>query len=111
MFGYQLDDSQKQDWENHVYGDIGGVVFPKTDGCKKLLKDLSELWLGLQMSDLQACVRRRHKEENSGLGVVVITYGIEKAELLKEAITKGTVSHLVVDNELGAELLRTSYIK
>lgn len=88
-----------------VIGDLAGIPLPRPDTSPKTLNALQERWTGLQEDHLRACAQRASAADNAPAGVIVVGAGRERAACIIEAVRRGLVNHVVVDEDLGRTLI------
>jgi DNA-binding transcriptional regulator LsrR (DeoR family) len=101
-----------------IVGDIGGVCIERAHLSKRpmgRLESVTKRWTGLKFKHLDACAARAaearaaQQDPLTGMpGVVVVSRGAKRAELVYEAVKRGLVNHLVIDQELAEELEKMS---
>lgn len=87
-------------------GDVAGVVFPhpgQSSKAQRRVDHIRESWTGLRESHLRACAERVREGRP---GTILISMGAERAPVVKEAVARGLVSHLVICTELEQALGR-----
>lgn len=92
-----------------IYGDVGGVLFPRLkigSGARKLVHDLSQHWTGLKLDHLRRCASQAFSHVGPGArpGVIMLSFGADRADIVLEAVRSGVVHHLIISPELGARL-------
>ena len=91
-------------------GDLGGVCLGRTGLTttqERVIKAVGERWTGLRDHHLTACAERALKEADQSTGkpgVVVVSVGKDRAPAIFEAVKKGLLNHLVIDDELQVAL-------
>ena len=90
---------------NLVIGDIAGVPLGRPGTTTKSLNALQRLWTGLQADHLRLCAQRASRGPNSPAGVIVVGRGRERVACVIEAVRRGLINHLIVDEELGRALI------
>jgi DNA-binding transcriptional regulator LsrR (DeoR family) len=100
--------TQMQNLREEIYGDVGGIVLPRSSEPSKLVQTITNRWKGIRYSHMARCARRADDDEHySGRpGVVILSVGKERAEVIAAAVAQGLVNHLVIDQELAEELER-----
>lgn len=96
--GKRLEDLKRQ-----IYGDIGGVLLLRNPSKKSaLVKGIELRWKGLVNSHLERCALRAFQEDplTGRPGVVVLSIGADRAEVIYHAVSRGLINHLVIDQEL-----------
>jgi hypothetical protein len=106
----QLDAREAQELTDQIYGDIGGVLIPKTNpnskkitSGKSLVGELTHLWTGLKMEHLQLCARQafaEHGDHGRRPGVTLLGYREGLADLVCQAVQRGLVNHLIIGSAL-----------
>jgi DNA-binding transcriptional regulator LsrR (DeoR family) len=96
-----------------VVGDVGAVMLPRENLTASRAEDfqkLTEMWTGMTLGHLESIATRaddrRTREEDQAPGVVVLAIGANKALVLTEALRRGLVNELIIDEELARELDR-----
>jgi DNA-binding transcriptional regulator LsrR (DeoR family) len=87
-----------------LIGDLGGIPLPRSGASSKALNALQERWTGLLEHHLRSCVERASAAAGPA-GVIVVGAGRERAACIIEAVRRGLVNHLIVDEELGRALI------
>ncbi len=97
-----------QNLREEIYGDVGGIVLPRASNPSKLVQTITNRWKGIRYSHMAQCARRADDDEHySGKpGIVILSVGKERAEVIAAAVSQGLVNHLVIDQELAEELER-----
>ncbi len=100
----KMDDMQKL-----VIGDMGGVCFERpglTEAQRGKLDGVAERWTGWRREHLDRCASRANGNDpfHGPPGIVIASVGRERAEFLLSAVAAGCVNHLIVDDELCAEM-------
>jgi DNA-binding transcriptional regulator LsrR (DeoR family) len=102
----ELQDKEKFSSRKHlVLGDIAGVLLPKpelSDADKAKLDDLNQGWKGVQLNHLRNVARRARP--GGPTGVIVAAFSKEKAPIVREAVIRGLVNNLVVDDSLAGAI-------
>ncbi|MHC4953594.1 MAG: hypothetical protein ACYTGZ_06870 [Planctomycetota bacterium] len=92
-------------FERIVLGNIGGVFLNRpdiSDADRALVEKVNRHWTGIPMEQYQDCANRA--SESRGAGVVVVAVGRDKAPVVREALRRGLISHLLIDHQLAAAL-------
>ncbi len=87
-----------------VIGDLCGVVIPRPNldsQSKAEIESILARWTGVRIDHLEACAARAQK---GGPGVVVLAIGANKAPVVYEALRRGLVQHLFIDEDLADRL-------
>jgi DNA-binding transcriptional regulator LsrR (DeoR family) len=91
-------------------GDIGGVLLPKRPAGGKqaaqlraVAGDLRDRWTGLRIEHVRRCADRA---TSGAPGVIVLSFGRERAPVIFECVKLGLVSYLIIDGELEQALLK-----
>jgi len=90
-----------------VAGDIGGVLIPKPGLNAQSRRDvaaLNAMWTGVTLKHLQRIAQQA--ERNQRPGVIVVSVGADRAEIIAEAVRCGIVNELIVDRTLADALAR-----
>jgi hypothetical protein len=94
-----------------VVGDIGGVCLPKSNLTQNQADQFAAMerrWTGVTRKHLEKCAKRAANATTGGKaappGVIVVAIGRNKAGCIFEAIKAGLVNHLIVDQDVEAEL-------
>jgi predicted XRE-type DNA-binding protein len=99
-----------EDIEAIIFGDIAGTWIPRPNISpqhKRVLKKLTEHWTGVREEHLAGCARRAAENragQNTPAGVVVATFGKNKAECVLAALKRGLVNVLLCDVDLERQL-------
>lgn len=96
---------QLSKFANLVVGDLAGIPLPRPDASDDDLAPLMNRWTGLQKDHLSRCAARASAQANAPAGVIVVGAGCERAACIVEAVRRGLVNHVVVDEELGRALI------
>lgn len=94
---------------NLVFGDFAGILIPKprlSADDKALVKSMNQGWTGVTLEQLKnvACKAKA----SAPPGVITVAFAAEKkTAILRESLRRGLINHLVVDEELAAELAQT----
>jgi DNA-binding transcriptional regulator LsrR (DeoR family) len=92
-------------FEHLAIGDLAGIPLARADASAEDLASLSERWTGLQEKHLRLCAERASAAVNAPAGVIVVGTGRERAACVLEAVRRGLVNHVVVDEDLGHALI------
>jgi DNA-binding transcriptional regulator LsrR (DeoR family) len=87
-----------------VIGDLCGVVIPRPNldsQSKKEIKNIMARWTGIKVNHLEACAMRANK---GAAGVIVLAIGSNKASVVYEALRRGLIQHLFMDEDLADRL-------
>jgi DNA-binding transcriptional regulator LsrR (DeoR family) len=91
-----------------VIGDLCGVVIPRSSldrQAKTEIKRIMAQWTGVRLDHLEACATRARNGSNSGpAGVIVLAIGANKASVVHEALRRGLIQHLFMDEDLADKL-------
>jgi len=100
--------TQIQNLRDEIYGDVGGILLPRSSEPSKLVQTITSRWKGIRYDHLARCARRADDDEHySGRpGIVILSVGKARAEVIAAAVSRGLVNHLVIDQELAEELER-----
>jgi DNA-binding transcriptional regulator LsrR (DeoR family) len=95
--------------DDAILGDLAGTLIAR-EGIpsveQKLINESNERLTGVSLRHFRHCANRARQEGRQG-GVVLVAAGRRKAELaLHLAVKEQIINELVVDEELGRELLR-----
>jgi DNA-binding transcriptional regulator LsrR (DeoR family) len=90
-----------------VVGDVGGVLIPRP-GLSKAdcaeVKALAAMWTGVRRTHLERIAKQAYKSKRPG--VIVVAVGVDRAEIIAEAVRLGLVNELIVDRPLAEALTR-----
>ena len=96
-----------EDLRTLVSGDFAGTLLAKP-GLDSRLRDKVEsfnaCWTGITLKQFKDVALRAHKDQRKP-GNVVIAAGKEKASVLLEAVRRGLVNQVIVDQALANQLL------
>jgi DNA-binding transcriptional regulator LsrR (DeoR family) len=90
-----------------VAGDIGGVLLPRPGLDKAGLREVDELnrmWTGINRRHFARIARQADSAKRPG--VIVLSCGGDRAEIVAEAVRCGLVNELIVDRELAEKLAK-----
>lgn len=92
-----------------IFGDIGGVCIPRpglSARQRARLESVTNRWTGLKCDHLEACATRAAEGDplSGKPGVVVISRGADRAQCVYEAVKRGLINQLVIDEELAQDL-------
>jgi DNA-binding transcriptional regulator LsrR (DeoR family) len=90
-----------------VAGDIAGVLLPKHGLDKAGLREVDELnrmWTGINRRHLARIARQA--DEKKRPGVIVVSFGADRAEIVAEVVRCGLVNELIVDRDLADRLAK-----
>ena len=90
-------------------GDIGGVFLPQpkmSTAASRRFKALTDRWTGVTFEHLSECAKR--KSRLSKHGVLLFAAGTSKTSIVQRSLSMGLVNELVIDSELGTNLLGTA---
>ena len=90
-----------------VAGDIGGVLLPLPGLGKAGLREVDELnrmWTGINRGHLARIARQADGTKRPG--VIVVSCGADRAEIVAEVVRCGLVNELIVDRELADRLAK-----
>lgn len=96
---------QLSEFAKLVIGDLAGIPLLRPDVPADAVAPLLDRWTGLQAEHLRLCAERASAPVNAPAGVIVVGTGRERAPCIVEAVRRGLVNHLVVDEELGRALI------
>jgi DNA-binding transcriptional regulator LsrR (DeoR family) len=88
-----------------VVGDIGGVLIerPGLDkNGRKQVAELNAMWTGITLKDIIRIAKAGQASDRPG--VIIVSIGLEKAEILAEIIRRGLVNELIIDEDLAFAL-------
>lgn len=88
-----------------TFGDIGGVSMERgglDEEDQVQFRKISKMWIGITLHDLRKVVERAAEKKKPG--VVVLTIGKHKARVVYEAVRRGLVSELFIDQDLAFAL-------
>jgi len=91
-----------------VAGDIGGVLLPKPDldsAHRREVEALNAMWTGVKLEHLQRIAQQADRRKRPG--VIVVSLGADRAEIIAEAVRCGLINELIVDRALADALART----
>ena len=90
-----------------VAGDVGGVLLPKPtlDAAGRRDADrLNAMWTGVKLKHLQRIAQQADRRGRPG--VIVVSLGDDRAEIIAEAVRCGLINELIVDRPLADALAR-----
>ena len=90
-----------------VAGDIGGVLLPRRGLDKAAVGEVDELnrmWTGINRRHLARIARQADATKRPG--VIVVSCGADRAEIVTEAVRCGLVNELIIDRQLADRLAR-----
>lgn len=90
-----------------VAGDLGGVLLPKPglDGRgRRDVAALNAMWTGVTLKHLQRIAQQAQRNERPG--VIVVSVGADRAEIIAESVRCGLVNELIIDRTLADALAR-----
>lgn len=93
---------QRDQLKDEIHGDIGGVILPKRDS--ELTRKLRGMWTGMNAEHLQDCRKRALREGKPG--VVVATFGADKASVLIECVERQLVNRIIADADVFNEMAK-----
>ncbi len=95
-----------QHLRHDIYGDIGGVLLPRTQKASKLVRTVVNRWKGVTYAHLEQCSKRAANDDPYAgrPGTVILSVGSERAEVIAAAVSRGLVNHLIIDQDLEGEL-------
>lgn len=113
---FGMGDSEENSWnavlladlERLLIGDLAGVPLHRprlTPKENDKLDELLQRWTGLKESHLRDCAARAMRNGKGPAGVIVIGSGVERVSCVLEAVRRGLVNHVVVDEALGRALI------
>jgi len=90
-----------------VAGDIGGVLLPRpgldTKGLVEV-QNLNQMWTGINRRHFERIARQA--DETKRPGVIVVSCGHDRAEIVAEVVRCGLVNELIVDRDLADKLAK-----
>jgi len=92
-----------------VVGDLGGVLLTRPTRSKTAeptVDRLRSMWTGISREQLEAIARRAAEKGDGTPGVILMTIGEDRAEVVAEALTQGLCTELLIDDELAQCLKR-----
>ena len=90
-----------------VAGDVGGVLIPKPGldaAGRRDVDRLNEMWTGVKLKHLQRIAQQA--ERRGRPGVIVVSLGDDRVEIIAEAVRGGLINELIVDRPLADALAR-----
>lgn len=90
-----------------VAGDIGGVLIPKPGldaAGRRDVDGLNAMWTGVKLKHLQRIAQQA--ERRGRPGVIVVSLGDNRAEIIAEAVRCDLINELIVDRPLADALAR-----
>jgi DNA-binding transcriptional regulator LsrR (DeoR family) len=90
-----------------VAGDVGGVLIPRrTLGAadRREVDVLNDMWTGLKRAHLERIALDADRRKRPG--VIVVSMGADRAEIIGEAVRCGLVNVLVIDRSLATALTK-----
>ena len=87
-----------------VIGDLCGVVIPRPhldSQAKNEIESIMARWTGVRIDQLEGCANR---VRNNAPGVIVLAIGANKASVVHEALRRGLIQHLFMDEDLADRL-------
>ena len=87
-----------------VIGDLCGAVIPRPhldSASKNEIESIMERWTGVSLTQLEACANRAR---NGAPGIIVLAIGANKASVVHEALRRGLIQHLFMDEDLADRL-------
>jgi DNA-binding transcriptional regulator LsrR (DeoR family) len=90
-----------------VAGDIGGVLIPRRHlGARDRaqVERLNEMWTGATLAHLERVARQAARSNRPG--VILVSIGDDRAEIVAEAVRYGLVNELIIDRHLADALTR-----
>lgn len=99
------------DLRNWIVGDIGGVCLPEANlrpTEEEQLLEVTNRWTGLTLEQLTACAQKARLADpvRGHPGVVVISSGEARVEIIEAVVRRGLVNHLIIDQPLAEALNR-----
>jgi DNA-binding transcriptional regulator LsrR (DeoR family) len=98
---------ERQEFQDVVLGDIGGVLIHKNDkpSLEELdrLAEMQKLWTGIQGSDYLETAR---KTDHNRQGVIVLAIGANKAKIIHRCVKQGLINRLICDEPLAWALCK-----
>lgn len=89
-----------------VVGDIGGVLIPRPGlkaGDRQTVDQLNAMWTGMTLDHIRRIARDAASSSHRP-GIIVVSIGRQKAEILAEIIRSGLVNELIIDEDLAGAL-------
>lgn len=89
-----------------VYGDIAGILIPRSElGTKDLglVDALNRGWTGLDLEELRALAK--NARDGGAPGIVVIARELDKADVLHEVIRRGLVNECILARPLADKII------
>jgi DNA-binding transcriptional regulator LsrR (DeoR family) len=90
-----------------VAGDIGGVLLPKPGlnaAQRSSVEQLNAMWTGVKLKHLQRIAQQAERRKRPG--VIVVSTGADRAEIIAEAVRCGLINELIVDRPLADALAK-----
>lgn len=103
--GFTWNTLQLSEFAKLVIGDLAGIPLVRPGVPATAIAPLLKRWTGLKEHHLHLCAERASAPANAPTGVVVIGTGRERTACILEAVRRGLVNHIVVDEELGRALI------
>lgn len=97
---------QREQLDECVFGDIGGVWIPKptlNSDHVELLDKLKKRWLGITLDQMKNCSLRASK--NGPPGVITCAIGESRADVIFQCLEQGLINQLIVDVHLAQRLI------
>ena len=76
-----------------VIGDICGALIPR-NGYERQVEQINQFWNGITLEDIRRC------REQASPGVIVVAVGKNKSRSVYDAVLRGFVNHLIIDQDL-----------
>jgi DNA-binding transcriptional regulator LsrR (DeoR family) len=91
-----------------VVGDIGGVLLPRRDldaAARREVAALNNMWTGVKREHLERIATQAARTNRPG--VIVASFGgVDRAEIVAEAVRCGLVNELIIDRQLADALTK-----
>ena len=99
--------------EQLVVGDLGGVLLTRpapSRTAQPTVDRLRSMWTGISRAQLEAIARRAAEKGSGTPGVILMTFGENRTEVVAEALAQGLCTELFIDDEL-AQCLRQEFAR
>ena len=90
-----------------VAGDIGGVLIPRRtlkSRDRRRVDELNRMWTGATLSHFARVARQAARRNRPG--VILVSMGDDRAEIVEEVVRHGLVNELIIDRHLADALAR-----
>jgi len=99
---------RRQRLNDLVIGDLCGVVIPRPNLDRQSRAEIDSImsqWTGVRVEHLEKCAARaRNGDPDGAPGVIVLAIGANKAPVVHEALRRGLIQHLFMDEDLADRL-------